>query len=85
MLALNGDKDLQVLAGENLKAIGVALVRGENSNVTLVMVPGVNHLFQSCTSGLPDEYGQIEETISPAVLDLIGSWLEKQKTAEGKS
>lgn len=85
VLALNGDKDLQVLAGENLKAIGVALVRGENSNVTLVMVPGVNHLFQSCTSGLPDEYGQIEETISPAVLDLIGSWLEKQKTAEGKS
>ena len=37
--------------------------------------PSLNHLFQHCTTGMPNEYGQIEETISEEVLNDIAQWL----------
>jgi hypothetical protein len=39
---------------------------------------GLNHLFQHCNTGLPDEYGQIEETISLEVLSDIAGWIKQQ-------
>ena len=38
---------------------------------------GLNHLFQHCTTGMPDECGQIEETFSEEVLRDIVSWIVK--------
>jgi uncharacterized protein len=66
VLAINGERDLQVPAKENLSAIAQALKAGENKDRTVVELPGLNHLFQTSQSGLPPEYAQIEETISPA-------------------
>ena len=77
VLALNGEKDLQVLPKINLEAIGKALSEGGNRNVTLKELPGLNHLFQECTTGLPVEYSEIEQTFSPAVLDEILIWILK--------
>ncbi len=37
---------------------------------------GLNHLFQTASTGNPSEYGQIEETFSPKALDKISSWLK---------
>lgn len=75
VLALNGSKDLQVPAPEDLKAIGDALFTGETIDVTLRMLPGLNHLFQHATTGSLSEYAQIEETMSPLVLQIIGDWI----------
>ena len=75
VLALNGKKDLQVPSNENLKAIKKALKKGKNRNVTVHEVEGLNHLFQECSTGLPNEYGQIEETFSPIVLAEIADWI----------
>ncbi len=75
VLALNGEKDLQVPPKENLAEIGKALKAGGNSDVTLKELPGLNHLFQTAETGAVSEYGKIEETISPAVLQLIGDWI----------
>ncbi|MDR0231167.1 MAG: alpha/beta hydrolase [Dysgonamonadaceae bacterium] len=71
VLALNGEKDLQVPADANLNRVK-ALVK---SQVTIKKYPGLNHLFQHCTTGLPNEYGSIEETISPEVLSDIVTWI----------
>jgi hypothetical protein len=79
VLALNGAKDLQVPSGVNLAAIRNALARGGNKAVTTKEYPGLNHLFQACETGLPDEYQTIEQTFAPAVLDDITSWIKKQK------
>ena len=38
-------------------------------------LPTLNHLFQSCETGLPDEYGQLEETFAPSALAMIGGWV----------
>ena len=75
VLALNGGKDTQIAADVNLPAIEKALKAGGNKNVKTIKFPSLNHLFQNCQSGLPAEYGRIEETISPEVLETMASWI----------
>ncbi|MCS6862583.1 MAG: alpha/beta fold hydrolase [Abditibacteriales bacterium] len=75
VLALNGEKDLQVPPQENLRAIADALKAGGNRDYTIKEFPGLNHLFQTCQTGAPSEYAQIEETIAPVVLETIASWI----------
>lgn len=73
VLALNGDRDCQVLSSLNLEAIR-SLLPASKRNV-IKEYPALNHLFQHCTMGLPTEYGQIEETFSPEVLEDIAKWI----------
>lgn len=75
VLALNGSLDLQVPADENLAAIQKALITGGNQNVTIIKLDGLNHLFQHSKTGLPSEYGLIEETFASNVLDIILDWI----------
>ncbi|PWA10810.1 alpha/beta hydrolase family protein [Flavobacterium laiguense] len=75
VLAINGDKDLQVPADVNLDAINKAVVKGGNKKVTTKIVPNLNHLFQECKTGLPNEYGTIEQTFSPIALEEISKWV----------
>ncbi len=78
VLALNGEKDLQVPPKENLTAIENALKKGGNKKVTIKKLPNLNHLFQECTTGLPAEYSTIEQTFSPAALSEIAKWITDQ-------
>jgi uncharacterized protein len=75
VLAVDGEKDLQVPSKENLAEIDKALKAGGNSNVKAIEFPGLNHLFQPCKTGSPTEYAQIETTIAPEVLKTIGDWI----------
>ncbi|MCG6187384.1 alpha/beta hydrolase family protein [Maribellus maritimus] len=75
VLALNGAKDLQVLANINLNAIKEALKEGGNTNFKTIKLEQLNHLFQQCKTGAVAEYGEIEETISPEVLEIIKNWI----------
>jgi fermentation-respiration switch protein FrsA (DUF1100 family) len=75
VLVLNGSKDLQVSATQNLPAIRQALHDGGNQQVEIDELPGLNHLFQTANTGLPSEYAQIEETISPVALEKISTWI----------
>jgi hypothetical protein len=78
VLAVNGEKDLQVPPKENLSAIENALKKGGNTHVTIREFPNLNHLFQECKSGSPNEYAVIEQTFSPIVLDEITKWIQNQ-------
>lgn len=78
VLALNGSKDLQVPPKEDLEGIKEALAKGGNKNVTTLELPNLNHLFQECTTGSPDEYGTIEQTFSPTALTEILKWIKMQ-------
>jgi len=79
VLAINGDKDLQVPAKENLAGIAAALKAGGNTDVTTREFPGLNHLFQTCKTGLPGEYGKIDETFSPEAMQTVSEWILKRK------
>jgi len=80
VLALNGDRDLQVDASENVPLLRKAYEAAGNQDFTVVEVAGVNHLFQKAQSGSPALYGAIEETIAPEVLDSIASWVTAHTT-----
>ena len=67
MLALNGGKDVQV-APENLVVIEKAIRHERNDNVTVKEFPDRNHLFQTCKTGVMNEYASIGQTIDPVVL-----------------
>jgi hypothetical protein len=78
VLALNGAKDLQVSAKENLAAIRQALEAGGNTNVETIELAGLNHLLQPCQTGAVAEYSRIEETIAPLALETIDRWIRAQ-------
>jgi pimeloyl-ACP methyl ester carboxylesterase len=82
VLAINGEKDLQVDPRQNLPTIEAALKSGGHTNFVIQELTGLNHLFQTCTTGSPTEYGQIEETLNPAALAAVGDWIEKQTAAK---
>lgn len=77
VMALNGTKDIQVEYEVNLDAVRNGL--RDNTKNIIVSIDGVNHLFQNCTTGAVTEYREIEETISPEVLEMIVSWLSEFK------
>jgi len=75
VLAINGDKDLQVPSKVNLPAIEMALKKGGNKQVTTKEFPGLNHLFQECKTGSPSEYAGIDQTFSPVAMDFVAKWI----------
>ncbi len=79
VLALNGSKDLQVIADPNLSGIEAALKAAGNTRYRIVKLPGLNHLFQHAGSGLPQEYGTITETFAPVALSIIKDWILEVK------
>lgn len=78
VLALTGEKDLQVPPKENLTAIAQALKAGGNQKFVTKELASLNHLFQTATTGAPVEYNKIEETISPNALQVMGDWILAQ-------
>ena len=77
VLAINGEKDLQVPHEENLREIEAALRRGGNTRYEMHALPGLNHLFQHAQTGAPGEYQSIEETWSVEAMELIADWILK--------
>lgn len=75
VMALNGSNDVQVIASLNLPGISRCLPPNKLSVVK--EYHGLNHLFQRCGTGLVDEYADIEETFSPAVLQEMAEWIYK--------
>jgi uncharacterized protein len=80
VLALSGEKDLQVPPKENLPLIKKALEDGGNTDFQVSELPGLNHLFQHCQTGLPAESRSIEETIAPEALTAVSTWVLKHTT-----
>jgi uncharacterized protein len=77
VLALSGERDLQVPPKENLPLIKKALEDGGNPDFQVTELPGLNHLFQHCYMGLPEESRAIEETFAPDALSSISVWIAK--------
>lgn len=70
MLAIFGGKDLQVPADQN-----APVVSRLKPDADVVVLPGLNHLFQPADTGLMAEYGQIETTLDPSVIETVVDWV----------
>ena len=73
VLAINGALDRQVVAAENLAGIRAAMAG--NRDLTVIELPGLNHLFQTARTGGVGEYAEIEETFAPAAMATIAGWI----------
>jgi fermentation-respiration switch protein FrsA (DUF1100 family) len=76
VLALVGEKDLEVPPAENLPEIERAL-KGRSAGTVVRQLPGLNHNFQTARTGRASEYFLIEETFAPSALSLMSSWMKK--------
>lgn len=74
VLAMNGTLDTQVVP-KNLKKIEETLKKQNHKNFQTKLYEGKNHMFQNATSGLPNEYADIEETIATDVVEDIIKWI----------
>ncbi len=81
VLALYGQKDLQVSAKVNLLLLQKALQEAGNTQVEARELPELNHMFQHAFTGTPAEYGAIEETFSPEALTLLVDWVVARNQA----
>lgn len=78
VLAMNGEKDLQVLCDLNLDPIERALKKSSAASFQVVRLPDMNHMFQETDgSGTPGDYGKIEESFSPKALRIIRDWVKE--------
>ncbi|MFZ2148132.1 MAG: alpha/beta hydrolase, partial [Sedimentisphaerales bacterium] len=78
VLAINGQKDLQVAPDENLHGIEQALKTGGNRHYLVKKLPGLNHQFQTADTGAESEYAQIKETFAPFAMKTVADWILKQ-------
>lgn len=78
VLAVWGERDLQVLPELNRPVYQTAALRNAQLRLESFVLPGLNHLFQPCSDGLPSRYSQIETTLDPALLELICDWLGRR-------
>jgi len=76
----NGEADTQVAAAPNLAAIRQSVESNGNKAVTTVALPHLNHLLQTCQTGLPSEYGLLSETLAPAAMLLWINGDTRQET-----
>jgi fermentation-respiration switch protein FrsA (DUF1100 family) len=82
VLALIGERDIQVSPRQNLPAIAAALAEGGNPDFTITELPGLNHLFQTCVACTVAEYGELDETFLATALRIMGDWIVRH-TARG--
>ncbi len=77
VLAMWGERDGEVPAARHLPVLAAALEAAGNRDYSIVKLPGLNHLFQTCQSCEPAEYGRLDETFAPVALNLISTWIAR--------
>jgi len=80
LLIVHGDLDreIPVSNADRLERLGTARKASSTTTTQKAIVPGVNHLLLAAKTGEPDEYDSLpEQTISPAVVAAVVSWLNQ--------
>jgi pimeloyl-ACP methyl ester carboxylesterase len=83
VLALFGEKDLQVPPEVNIAPMRAALERAPTTDYTIEVIPGANHLFQEAVTGSPNEYATLKKEFAPGFLELMTDWILKRAGTTG--
>ena len=78
VLAINGEKDIQVEPKANLGDFHKYLTAAGNKDFTITEIAGLNHLFQPSETGNVNEYGNLPVTFDEATLKMVGDWIIKR-------
>lgn len=80
VLAFYGGLDVQVDAEQNAPPLEAALEEAGNTDVTVIVYPEANHLFQAARTGSLQEYGALEPAFVPELLPDLTAWLLEHVT-----
>ncbi len=75
VLAIFGELDVQVDAEQNAAPLEAALAEAGNEDVTIVVLPGANHLFQAAETGSLSEYAALPGEFTPDLIPTLVDWL----------
>jgi hypothetical protein len=75
VLVVYGAKDVQAPAVENLAAARALIDRLGKSNWVVRELGGMNHAFQRCETGMPDEYARIDHVMAHEVVGEVTAWI----------
>jgi pimeloyl-ACP methyl ester carboxylesterase len=75
VLGIFGGKDVQVIAESNEAGLRAALDEAGNEDVTTLIIPDANHLFQEAETGAFGEYGRLEPEFIDGFLDTVVEWM----------
>ncbi len=81
VLAVFGEKEVQVPAEMNRKEMVAAFGRGGNKAAVVKVIAGANHVYQDAKTGGVSEYASLPKAFTPAFLDTVTAWL-KSTTAK---
>jgi pimeloyl-ACP methyl ester carboxylesterase len=75
ILVINGSEDIQVPAQQSQEGFRNNFSDASKPQSKLILMKGLNHLFQTCQRCTVDEYGEIEETFSENALQEMLLWM----------
>jgi pimeloyl-ACP methyl ester carboxylesterase len=75
VIGIFGGKDTQVPGARNELALRAAVAAGERADLTTVILPGANHLFQAAETGLVAEYRELGDAFDPDFLPTLVDWI----------
>lgn len=82
VLVVYASKDVQAPARENRVAAHALLGRLRRKHWVLREIADMNHAFQRCTTGMPEEYESIDHVMSGEVLNEVSNWINSRIPAE---
>ncbi len=83
VLAVFAELDVQCDAVQNATALQRVFSRGGNDDLTVVVIPGANHLFMKAETGSMREYAITPKEYAPGFFDTISNWLNDKVVAKG--
>ncbi len=78
-IAVFGGEDIQVEPTINARKFNEGFQKAKNDQANTQVLPGLNHLLQTCKSCSVFEYGELTETMNPAVFQTIIPFIISQK------
>lgn len=75
VLAVFGEKDVQVLAAPNIKEIHSWKTENLAENFHIQTISKANHLFQESVTGMPQEYATLDKVFAPGFIRNVKNWL----------
>ena len=84
VLAIFGEKDLQVPTAQNRDVMEAIFRKSGNTQATVHVVPRANHLYQDAITGNATEYAVLKKEFVPGFLELLGTWVAERAGLKAK-
>ena len=79
VLILYGAMDVQAPGRENMCAAAALVREFGKSDWTVREIAGMNHAFQRCETGMPDEYTSIRQVMADEVAEDVAEWIKARR------